>query len=313
MTFSLDDVPDQTGKVVVITGASSGIGLECTKMMVSKGAHVVMACRSVAKAQPLADEINDKGPGKATVIRMDTTELGSIDTFAKSLAEVGVESINALILNAGIMMVPHKEIESRSEAHPKMESQMACNVVGHWYLAHVLLPVVRSSPGCRVVWVSSIAADYSKGVDYESFYCGGKYDKVQAYYDSKLGDLLIAAELQRRYKEAGVDARSYGAHPGYSNTALQGRAEQSIILTLWIIFCRPFRMEADGGGKVLALAAGLPDGKLPEQPYFVPNGLGAMSGSPTPTGRLPKPALDEEAAKKLWEACEELCAVKSSI
>ena len=313
MALSLDDVPDQTGKVVVITGASSGIGLECTKMMVSKGAHVVMACRSVAKAQPLADDINEKGPGKATVIRMDTTELDSIDTFAKSLAEAGVDRINALILNAGIMMVPHKEIESRSEAHPKMESQMACNVVGHWYLAHVLLPVVRSSPGCRVVWVSSLMAEQSTGVDYESLYCRGKYNKIQAYSDSKLGDLQIATELQRRYKAAGIDARSYGAHPGYSNTALQGRAEQSILLSVAMFICRPFRMEADGGGKVLALAVGLPDEKLPQQPYFVPNGLGAMSGSPIATGKYPKTALDEEKCKKLWEACEELCAVKSSI
>lgn len=316
MALGLDDVPDQSGKVVIITGSSSGIGLECTRMLVAKGAHVVMACRSLEKANPLADEINESGPGKATVLRVDTTDLDSIDTFASELSDAGIVRIDALLLNAGIMMTPYKEIPTRSSENPKMEGQMACNVVGHWYLAHLLLPVVQNSPGCRVITVSSIAAEQTKGVNYDAFLCKtgeAGYDKIRSYSDSKLGDLLLAQELQRRYKAAAIDAKAYGAHPGYSNTSLQGRAESSLMLSAFMLLFRPFRMPADGGGKVLTLAAGLPDEKLPEKPYFVPNGFQGLSGAPKADGKYPPPALDEDAMKKLWETCEEFCAVKSSI
>lgn len=316
MVLGLDDVPDQSGKVVVITGASSGIGLECTRMLVAKGAHVVMACRSLEKAKPLADEINESGPGKTTVLRIDTTDLESIDKFATELSDANIARIDTILLNAGIMTTPYKEIPSRSEENPIIESQMACNVVGHWYLAHLLIPVVQASPGCRVITVSSIAAESSDGINYDMFLCKGgsaAYDLVRSYSDSKLGDLLVAQELQRRYKAAGIDAKAYGSHPGFSDTALQGRAEPSEFLTEFVRQYDHFRMPADGGGKVLALAAGLPDDKLPENPYFMPDGFRGISGAPKADGKYPDPALDQKAAKKLWETCEQLCSVKSSI
>lgn len=305
MTFSLDDVPNQTGKNIIITGASSGIGLSAARMLAMKGGHVVMACRNLKKAQPLADAINEDAAvagGKATVLRLDTTDLDSIDAFAKDL---NVSRLDSLILNAGIMAVPYREIATRSEKHPKMESQMACNVVGHFYLMHLLTPLLRASPGVRIVLVSSIAADRTKKTDSITYdIVTGKspasYKPMSAYCESKLGDLLLAHELDQRLKKAGIDASVVPMHPGISKTALAHTAE-GLMMKVFATVMLMFMMDADGGGLVLAVAGAVPAERLPENAYFGPKGFMQLNGPPWAGAKMASQAKDSAQSKKLWE------------
>lgn len=320
MPFTLAEVPDLSGQNFIITGASSGIGLSASRIIVSKGAHVIMACRNLNKAQPLVDDINStpsSSGGKASVIRLDTTELDSIDQFVPSLLELGVNRLDGLLLNAGIMMVDYREIDSRSEKHPKIESQMACNVVGHFYLVHVLFDIIKASPGLRIVGVSSIAADSTPekdSINYEVFLGKNvnKYDKVESYCNSKLADLLLVHELGRRLKNAGVDVAVVAAHPGYSRTALQERA-QGLLIQMYLQFSKFFSMDSDGGALVLVMAATMPKNEMPDKPYFTPCGFKALRGAPVANGIMAKQGRDDVQALRLWETCEELCAVKTSI
>lgn len=313
MAYSLDDVADQSGKTILITGASSGIGLAATRLLVSKGAHVVMGCRNLEKSAPLASEINKDGPGKATLIRMDTTDFDSIDQFVRSLRDQSIDNIDVLVLNAGIMMVEYKEIASRSTVNPKIESQMACNVVGHFYLTFKLLPLLRSA---RIISVSSILARVTKrssSINYNSFLCNSpaSYGKIASYCESKLGNLLFVHELNKRLKDSGTMA--YGAHPGYSRTALQTNAT-SYLLDLSLVLFKRLSMPPEGGGLVLVMAATLPQERIPEKnAYFGPSGLLGLYGPPSANCTIPPQATDDVQSLKLWETCEELCGLKSEI
>lgn len=317
MAFKLENVQDLSGQNFIITGASSGIGLSASRMLVSKGAHVVMACRNLNKTQPLADDINSSVGscgGKASVIRLDTTGLDSIDQFVPALLELGVDRLDGLLLNAGIMMVAYREIDTRSDKHPKMESQMACNVVGHFYLTHVLMDLIKKSPGVRVVATSSLMAKKTKNINYDVFFCEkpDKYSGVEAYCNSKLGDLLLVHELERRFKKAGLDAVAFGTHPGYTWTALQTKID-GVVMGAFAKFTAFVSMESDGGALPLVMAMTMPKEKSPDKPYFVPGGLFELRGAPIATGCLPKQGRDDEQALRLWEACEELCNMKSVI
>lgn len=320
MAFTIDDVPSQTGKVIIITGASSGIGLEAARILAKKGAHVIMACRNLEKSQPLADEINAdsaEAGGKATLIRLDTTDLDSIDSFSNELQAASVTQLHVLLLNAGIMMVQWATRPSRSEQHPQIESQMSCNVVGHFYLVQKMLPLIRSTAGARVITVSSVAADQTKPTDsinYDVFLAKTpeKYNQINSYCESKLSCLLLAHELDRRFKQANIDAFAIAAHPGYSRTALQPRSE-SLFFKIIMYLSMPFSMKAEGGGLVLAMAATADRAQLPPEPYFTPCGFQGLYGAPVANGKMCAQGRDDAQALKLWDTCEELCAVTSDI
>lgn len=328
MTFTEDDIRRQDGKVIVITGASSGIGLEATKQLVRKGGHVIMACRTLSKAQPLCDTINsnaDNVPsyGKATVAHLDTTKLDSIDDFFKYLADpLGITAIDTLILNAGIMMVPWFTTRTRSAEHPEIEGQMSSNVVGHFYMLNLAVPLLKgASDGARVVIVSSMAARGTKStesINYDVFLNKHpeKYDRLRAYSESKLGDLWLVHEFNKRIAAAGMADRilAVPAHPGYSRTPLQDRAH----LPMWVRLVDPVlrwtsSMPAEGGGLVLSLAATKAREELSEGVYFGPDSYLEFSGAPGSNGTLPAHARDDQQAGKLWKVCETLCNLSLEI
>lgn len=303
--YFLDDVPNQAGKNIVITGASSGIGLAAAKMLTMKGGHVIMECRNLDKAKPVANKINIEAAatgGKATVLHLDATDLESMDAFARDL---GVERLDSVILNAGVMGVPYREVPTRSTKYPKMEMQMACNVVGAFYLVHAFSSLLKASPGVRVVFVSSMFAEHVEEISYDVFTCTApeKYSPLCGYKESKLGDMWLADELETRFRAAGIDASSVAAHPGYTRAtgivddfAGPPMSDEGMV-----------GMPPEGGALILSIAATLPKRQLPEKPYFGPSE--GMSGPPTADAAMPLYGRDDEKTKKLWETCEELCGV----
>lgn len=321
MPLGIEDVPGLTGKQIIITGANSGIGFETTKHLVSKGAHVIMACRNLEKAQLIADSVNAKASangGVATVLQLDLADLDSIDAFVPALAEMGIAQLFALVLNAGIMMVKYREVATRSTRHPHMESQMASNVVGHFYLVHVLMPLLRVSPGVRVVSVSSVLAYQTRtkeSISYDILLCGAKekYSEWDSYCESKLACIMFARELNRRFKASRVDGLAVAAHPGLSRTKLHRKVENAILRLVCISMSNTISMSARSGALVIAIAAAVPKFKLPERPYFTPNGFMAHVGIPTANGKVPKQGRDDEQSFRLWEICEMLCDIETEI
>lgn len=315
MSFSLDDIPALTDKHIIITGASSGIGLSCARMLASKGAHVVMACRNLSKAAPLAAAISASARstgGRATALPLDTTDLDSIDSFARLLP---LPRVDALVLNAGIMATKRSTAPTRSLAHPEMDRQMSANAVGHFYLVHLLSDLLRASPGARIVPVSSVAAARTRAVGSVSYavLTGGapaQYSPTAAYAESKLAALLVGRELARRLARAGVDVDVVPAHPGIARTRLAARAD-SLRVQCARPLLRVLGMSADGGGTVLAVAAAIPRDRLPRRPYVVPKGAWQVRGRPTARGKMPAQAKDKEQAANLWAVFEELCDVKT--
>lgn len=336
MAFSLDSVASQAGKIFMITGASSGIGLEAARMLASKGAHVLLACRTLSKASPLAASINaqcasDGAGGRATVVALDTTDLSTIDALPDALSALDVTALDALLLNAGIMGVAYATARTRSSEHPAVELQMATNVVGHFYTLHKLLPYLRAAKeargSARVVSVASKGADMTSaevGIDYEVFLnkAPEKYAAMTSYVQSKLGNLLLAHEANRRLS-ASASASEGGdtntgrirvvcAHPGYSRSQLQSNVD-SFFVRLVIAATKFWSMDSAGGGLVLLSAATMPDAELNDDAYFGPQGFMALTGAPVQTAKMPAHGRDDAMALKLWETCEMLCDCKADI
>jgi NAD(P)-dependent dehydrogenase (short-subunit alcohol dehydrogenase family) len=213
--WTAEDIPDQTGKIVIVTGANSGLGFEDTRALAKKGASVVMACRSIDKAEDAARRIRAEHPAAdLTIMPLDLASLDSVRQFAQDFAQ-RYKTLNLLINNAGVMALPH-----RRETADGFEMQIGTNHLGHFALTGLLMPLIASTPGARVVSVSSGAHRYSR-INFDDLQAEKSYGRWPAYGQSKLANLLFTYELQRRFEAAGMDAIAVAAHPGYANTHLQ--------------------------------------------------------------------------------------------
>ncbi|TDH50282.1 SDR family NAD(P)-dependent oxidoreductase [Mycobacterium eburneum] len=207
MAWTPDEIPDQSGRTFVVTGANGGLGEITTGVLADKGATVVMACRDVAKAQTLASRIG----GDVRVARLDLADLDSVRAFAAQQGEFDV-----LINNAGLMNVPF------SRTADGFETQFGVNHLGHFALTGLLLDRI----GDRVVTLSSIAHRQTPKLWIDDLnYEHRRYQRNLAYAQSKLANLMFARELQRRLTEVGSATRSYAVHPGVSGTDLFTKTE----------------------------------------------------------------------------------------
>ena len=281
------DLPSQTGRTVVITGANSGIGLAAARELGRAGAHVVLAVRDEARGRTAADSI----PGDTEVRRLDLADLSSVHAFAD-----GFEGdIDVLINNAGVMAVP------QSQTADGFEMQIGTNHLGHFALANLLLPRIRD----RVVVVASGAHRMgSIRLDDLNWEQGG-YKSWRAYGQSKLANLLFTSELQRRLAEAGSDLRAVAAHPGYAATNLQSHTGNVIQhVGMWI--GNRLIAQSDEQGAWPTLYAASQD--IPGNSYVGPDGFQEGRGHPTLVGRS-SAASDADVARRLWERSEELTGV----
>ena len=215
MFWTIDDIPDQTGRTAVVTGANGGLGLESTRALAGAGAHVVMAARNQEKAEAARRDVLATHPqASLEVVPLDLGSLASVAEAADAI-RARHERIDVLMLNAGVMAMP----EGRTV--DGFETQLGINVLGHWALLSHLLPVVVATPGARVVTLSSIAQHQGHPLDPADPHLRGGYDAWRQYGNTKLAMRHLAQGLQARFEAAGVDALAVPAHPGYTNSDLQ--------------------------------------------------------------------------------------------
>jgi NAD(P)-dependent dehydrogenase (short-subunit alcohol dehydrogenase family) len=285
--WTADDIPSQAGRTVVVTGANSGLGLVTARGLARAGAHVTLAVRDLARGEQAAASI----AGKVTVRRLDLADLESVRTFA----DAWTGTLDVLINNAGIMMVP------AGMTIDGFELQFGTNHLGHFALTNLLLPHVTD----RVVTLSS-SLHRSGSIDLEDLNWQRRpYSATGAYAQSKLANLLFTLELQRRLTAAGSTVRSLAAHPGWAATNLQGRTGNWVADRAATLGNRLFA-QSDERGALATLAAATRD--LPGGSYLGPDGFQEMRGYPTLVGRTAS-AADPELARRLWEESARLTGV----
>jgi NAD(P)-dependent dehydrogenase (short-subunit alcohol dehydrogenase family) len=208
------NVPDLTGKVAIVTGATSGLGFETTKTLGRRGAYVMLAVRNVAKANQAAADIRTAMPkANLEVMDLDLASLASIRRFADAFMKAH-DRLDILVNNAGVMAIPLRRTADG------FEMQFGTNHLGHFALTGLLLPLILATPHTRVVTVSSSAHSFGN-IAFDDLNSERSYGKWRAYGQSKLANLLFTYELQRRLEAIHSTAISVAAHPGYAATNLQ--------------------------------------------------------------------------------------------
>lgn len=289
------DIPDQTGRTAVITGANTGLGCEAAAALAAKGAHVVLAVRNLDKGKNAAALITKRTPGASVALQeLDLTSLESIRAAAEELRSQR-DHIDLLINNAGVMFTP------KSTTKDGFELQFATNHLGHFALTGLLLDRLLPVPGSRVVTVSSGAHRIGR-IRFDDPQWERSYNRAGAYGQSKLANLLFTYELQRRL--TGTNTIAAAAHPGVSSTELTRNTPA------WIrVVIRPFELTFQNAamGALPTLRAATDAGVLGGQ-YFGPGGFAELRGYPKVVASNDR-SHDVDVQKRLWALSEELTGV----
>lgn len=298
--WTTDDMPDLAGRLAVVTGANSGLGLAATKALASKGATVVMACRDPARAEAAAGSVRADVPGARLELRaLDLASLASIAAFADEVTKAH-PAIDLLMNNAGVMALP------KAQTKDGFEMQLGTNHLGHFALTLRLLPALEASAAPRVVVVASTAHRMGH-IDFDDLMGDKAYKSWPRYGQSKLANLLFCYELERRLRAQEKKTQALAAHPGYSATNLQQVAPK-------LTGSRVMSWVMDAGNAVLAMepeqgvlpqlrAATDPQAKGGE--YYGPDGWMELRGWPVRVDSNPE-SKDEAVARRLWETSEAL-------
>lgn len=302
VSWSLSHLPRQTGRTALVTGANSGIGLETSRGLAALGAHVILACRNPDRAREAEHDIRSTVPGASTeTLPLDLADLDSVAACAEAFASGGdanARGLDILVNNAGVMALPE-----RRETTQGFEMQMGVNVLGHFALTARLLPHLLTAPEARTVWISSIAHRDGR-IDVDDLHSEQRYDPWAVYQQSKLADLILAIEMQRRLTDSGADAISLGAHPGVSATELTEDMMEGAPVKRFLFNALGglFVMPAWKGALPSLVAAASPTAQPAD--YIGPDGFREMRGDPTRATIAPQ-AKSEKTAQRLWRACEE--------
>jgi NAD(P)-dependent dehydrogenase (short-subunit alcohol dehydrogenase family) len=294
--WTADQMPDQHGRIAVVTGANSGLGLSCARELARRGATVVMACRNMDKGAAAQREIEDSVPeAKLELSELDLGELASVRAFATRVRSEH-EAFDLLLNNAGVMAPP------RRETADGFELQIGTNLLGHFALTAQLIGAMAGRANARVVTLSSNAHKMGR-INLEDLQSERRYMRWTAYGQSKLGDLMFALELDRRLRAAGSSIRSLAAHPGYAATNLQTAAPPLVDRLVMRATNLLVAQSAEMGALPPLYAATAPG--LEGGSYIGPDGHGEFRGHP----RVVSPsraARDESVAGRLWSLAEEL-------
>jgi NAD(P)-dependent dehydrogenase (short-subunit alcohol dehydrogenase family) len=298
--WTAGDILDQSGRLAVVTGGNSGLGLVTARELARAGASVVVACRNTAKGNAALEQIRSTAPeAEVEVAALDLADLSSVRAFAENFKSRH-EALDFLINNAGVMAPP------RRTTVDGFELQFGTNHLGHFALTGLLIGAMEGREDPRVVTVSS-GAHHMGRIDFDDLQSEGRYRRWRAYGQSKLANLLFALELDRRLRTAGSPIRSLAAHPGYAATNLQYAAPPIYERVVFAVTNRVLAQSADMGALPILYAATFPD--VEGGTYVGPDSFYEQRGHPA-RARLSRAARDQETASRLWEVSEELTGVK---
>ena len=299
--WSVSDMPDQAGRVAVITGASSGIGAEAAVALAAKGAHVVLAVRNQGRGDAVRNRIMRRWPAaKVSVELADMASLPSIRSFAGRMTNT-LPHLDLLLNNAGLGMQA-----ARSTTADGFERQFGTNHLGHFALTGLLIPALLRAPAPRVVTIASLAHRRG-GIEFDDLMGERRYQGRKAYSQSKLANVLFALELDRRARAQQSRLVSVAAHPGLSATGFLAATEMPrIMATLGTVAMGVVGQDAASGAKPGLYAATMPD--VTGGQYWGPDGFQEIRGAPR-LAKLAPQAQDAAAAARLWSVSEQLTGV----
>ncbi|XP_035672315.1 retinol dehydrogenase 13-like [Branchiostoma floridae] len=289
------------GKTVIITGANTGIGKVTARDMAQRGARVILACRSLEKAEEAAKEIRSQTGNKNVVVhKLDLASLTSVRQFAKVINDAEPR-LDVLINNAGVMVCPRWETEDG------FEMQFGVNHLGHFLLTNLLLDLLKKTAPSRVVTLSSLAHSFTSGIDFDDINYEKDYDRRESYHRSKLANVLFSRELARRLEGTGVKSNSL--HPGVIYSELYRHQEdfvREIVGTQVanMIIERFFRMMGktlEEGAQTTICCAVSEEWQNTTGLYF----SDCVPKEPSAAG------MDDEAAARLWDVSERMVGLKS--
>ena len=301
--WTTSKMPDQTGRIAVVTGANSGLGLISTRELARKGARVVMACRNMEKAEKARDDLRAELPESLLdVMELNLADLSSVRRFTEKYKNK-YGRLDILLNNAGLMAIPYAKTKDG------FEMQFGTNHLGHFALTGRLMDIIVKTRGSRIVTVSSAAAALGK-INFDNLMNESSYNRWRAYGTSKLANILFAYELRRRLERGGKETVSIAAHPGSSATGLRTDLMDSKTPFLHRIMSRFFEIISQSAymgalPQLYAATESEPGGCA----YIGPNGLFQRAGYPACV-RSPASSYDEALAARLWAVSEELTGVK---
>ena len=294
--WTASDVPDQSGRVAIVTGSNTGIGYGAAAVLADKGAHVVLAVRNVDKGNDAKARITASSPNAVvTVQELDLTSLASIRKAADEL-RAAHPRIDLLINNAGVMYT------DKASTKDGFELQFGTNHLGHFALTGQLLDNMLPVDGSRVVTISSVGHRIRARIHFEDLQLERNYDRVVSYGQSKLANLLFTYELARRLKLKGAPTGALAAHPGAADTDLLRNMPGGIRQVSEFFWTNFIAQNADMGALPTLRAATDPSAQSGQ--YYGPDGLGEQRGHPKVV-KSSAQSHDEDVQRRLWSVSEE--------
>jgi NAD(P)-dependent dehydrogenase (short-subunit alcohol dehydrogenase family) len=304
MKWTAADIPDQSGRVALVTGANSGLGRQTARALAGAGATVMMACRDKARGQWAVKTVREEHPtAQVELLLLDLADLSSVRRAADE-AHTRHARLDMLVNNAGVMAIPYRTTADG------FEMQIGTNHLGHFALTGLLLDGLLETDASRIVNVSSQAHRTGR-INLDDLQSRRRYGKWRAYSQTKLANLLFTRELHRRLSAIGTTTIAVAAHPGYAATHLQAVGPQmagSQIMGFGArVFNKLFAQSDEMGALPQLYAATAPDVRGGE--YFGPDGIGEQRGHPKRVG-MTAAARDDVTAARLWQMSEDLTGVR---
>lgn len=295
MPFTAADIPDQSGRTIIVTGANTGIGFEAARLLAGKGARVLLACRGEEKAAAAIARIRQETPGAdLAFLPLDQADLASVRRAAELAS--AEPRLDVLLNNAGVMFPP------LTRTRQGFELQFGVNHLGTFALTALLLPKLAGTPGSRVVVTSSLA--HRRGnIRWDDLNAEKGYDRTARYSDSKLANMLHFAELDRRLRAAGSPVSALGCHPGVAATELMRHSGPfRVFMPLVGLLLNTAEQGAWPALQAATAADAVAGG------YYGPRGLGEMRGASGPARRTAA-ASDPQLARRLWDVSVEMTGI----